>query len=85
LPPPPPGGFAQYTYTQQQQQAPAQAGSEYSIHQQLYRPTQTELANSEIHGFQPKTSEPRGKLEENAGRLERGVTGMLRKFEKKFG
>ncbi|KAM0422909.1 hypothetical protein ACHAPD_001377 [Fusarium lateritium] len=85
LPPPPPGGFAQYTYTQQQQQASAQAGSEYNIHQQLYRPTQTELANSEIHGFQPKTSEPRGKLEENAGRLERGVTGMLRKFEKKFG
>ena len=28
---------------------------------------------------------PRGKLEENAGRLERGVTGMLKKFEKKFG
>ncbi|KAK0624611.1 hypothetical protein B0T17DRAFT_492553 [Bombardia bombarda] len=28
---------------------------------------------------------PRGKLEEGAGRLERGVTGMLKKFEKKFG
>jgi hypothetical protein len=51
----------------------------------LYRPTQTELANSEIYSFGPKTTEPRGKLEENAGRLERGVTGMLRKFEKKFG
>lgn len=29
--------------------------------------------------------QPRGKLEERAGKLEKGVTGMLRKFEKKFG
>lgn len=29
--------------------------------------------------------EVRGKLEENAGRLERGVTGMFKKLEKKFG
>ncbi|KAF5019049.1 hypothetical protein F66182_8941 [Fusarium sp. NRRL 66182] len=82
--PPPPGGFAQYNYTQQQQ-APGQGGQDYGVHQQIYRPTQTELNNSEIYSFQPKTAEPRGKLEENAGRLERGVTGMLRKFEKKFG
>ncbi|KAI1018655.1 hypothetical protein LB503_005934 [Fusarium chuoi] len=85
LPPPPPGGFTQYNYTHQEQQAPTQPGAEYSIHQQVYRPTQTELANSEIYSFAPKTKEPRGKLEENAGRLERGVTGMLKKFEKKFG
>ncbi|KAM5342845.1 hypothetical protein ACJ41O_013811 [Fusarium nematophilum] len=82
--PPPPGGFTQYTYTQQQGPTP-QGAQEYNVHQQVYRPTQTELTNSEIYSFQPKTSEPRGKLEENAGRLERGVTGMLRKFEKKFG
>jgi hypothetical protein len=85
LPPPPPGGFTQYTYTQQEQQAPGAAGPQYGVHQQLYRPTQTELANSEIYSFGPKKTEPRGKLEENAGRLERGVTGMLKKFEKKFG
>lgn len=29
--------------------------------------------------------EPKGRMEENAGRLERGVTGMFKKFEKKFG
>ncbi|KAH7218160.1 hypothetical protein DER44DRAFT_14550 [Fusarium oxysporum] len=85
LPPLPPGGFTQYNYTHQEQQAPTQPGAEYSVHQQVYRPTQTELANSEIYSFTPKTKEPRGKLEENAGRLERGVTGMLKKFEKKFG
>ncbi|KAF9776562.1 hypothetical protein IL306_005249 [Fusarium sp. DS 682] len=85
LPPPPPGGFTQHNYTHQEQQAPIQPGPEYSVHQQVYRPTQTEVANSEIYSFAPKTKEPRGKLEENAGRLERGVTGMLKKFEKKFG
>ncbi|KAF5004554.1 hypothetical protein FDECE_8944, partial [Fusarium decemcellulare] len=82
--PPPPGGFAQYNYTQQQTPTP-QAGQDYSVHQQVYRPTQTEVNNSEIYSYAPKTTEPRGKLEENAGRLERGVTGMLKKFEKKFG
>jgi hypothetical protein len=34
--------------------------------------------------YTPK-KEAKGKLEENAGRLERGVTGMFKKFEKKFG
>jgi len=29
--------------------------------------------------------EAKGRLEENAGRLERGVSGMFKKFEKKFG
>ncbi|KAF4974720.1 hypothetical protein FZEAL_8390 [Fusarium zealandicum] len=83
--PPPPGGYAQYNYTQQQAPAP-QGGVDYSVHQQVYRPTQTEVANSEIYSFgQQKPEPPRGKLEENAGRLERGVSGMLRKFEKKFG
>jgi len=58
--------------------APAQAGpsqNEYAVHQQFYVP--------ESQYKPPK--EVRGKLEENAGRLERGVTGMFKKFEKKFG
>ncbi|KAM7222530.1 hypothetical protein V8F06_002024 [Rhypophila decipiens] len=45
------------------------AGNEYSVHQSFYTPEEP----------------PRGKLEEKAGKLEKGVTGMLRKFEKKFG
>ncbi|KAL2199399.1 hypothetical protein P885DRAFT_75817 [Corynascus similis CBS 632.67] len=54
---------------------PGQGGAEYSVHQQFYIPE---------NQYQPK-QDTRGKLEENAGRLERGVTGMLKKFEKKFG
>jgi len=77
-PPPPPGGYSQYSYGGGA--ASAAGGVDYSIHQQVYRPTEGESA----HQYQPK-KEPRGKLEENAGRLERGVTGMFKKFEKKFG
>lgn len=82
LPPPPPGGFSSYSYSQQNQ--PRQAGQDYSVHQQIYRPTETEAVNAQyVNGVKPP--EPKGKLEENAGRLERGVSGMLKKFEKKFG
>lgn len=72
LPPPGASGYPNHTYGQG-------GGQEYSIHQQLYRPD-GEVAQA----YQPKP-EGRGKLEENAGRLERGVSGMFKKFEKKFG
>ncbi|KAK2606381.1 hypothetical protein QQS21_003200 [Conoideocrella luteorostrata] len=81
-PPPPPGGFSSYSYNQQSIRA--QDGQDYSIHQQWYRPTEAESGVSKFHQHQPKT-ETRGRLEENAGRLERGVSGMFKKFEKKFG
>lgn len=79
---PPAGGFSPYSYVPG---AGAAAGAgavtpDYGVHQQLYRPTEGEAAKK----YKPK-QEPRGKLEENAGRLERGVTGMFKKFEKKFG
>lgn len=82
LPPPPPGGYSNYSYSQPGQAAPS--GSDYSVHQQLYRPTEDEAANSAENPYPPR-QEPRGKLEENAGRLERGVSGVLKRFEKKFG
>ncbi|KAM4058032.1 hypothetical protein HRG_011013 [Hirsutella rhossiliensis] len=79
--PPPPGGYSGYPHGPQ---TPSGApGQDYSIHQQVYRPSEADSGPTP-HQYQPK-QEPRGKLEENAGRLERGVTGMLKKFEKKFG
>ncbi|KAK5992930.1 hypothetical protein PT974_06355 [Cladobotryum mycophilum] len=78
---PPPGGYSNYSYSQQAH-AP-QGPVDYSIHQQAYRPTEAE-AGHKIPPYQPK-SETKGKLEENAARLERGVSGMFKKFEKKFG
>lgn len=82
---PPPGGYSNYSYSPQpQQQLQQQPGyQEYSLHQQGYQPTEAEATAGNPY-FQPG-GKPSGKMEENAGRLERGVTGMLKKFEKKFG
>jgi len=49
--------------------------SEYNIHQQFYIPESQ---------YKPK-EETRGKLEEKAGKLEKGVTGLLKRVEKRFG
>jgi hypothetical protein len=46
----------------------------------VYRPAEHEHAVK----YKPKP-DGRSKMGENADRLERGVTGMLKKFEKKFG
>lgn len=111
----PPGGFAQYNYSQaqqpqpqahlqqqQQQQTYGPTGGDWSVHQQVYRPTEQEYINNKIeHGtYKPPqqqagvgavaatpaaSAEKPSKLGQNAERLEKGMTGMLRKFEKKFG
>lgn len=62
-----------------QQQPQQQQLGDYGVHAQYYAPE-----SAEPLPHKPK-KEMRGRLEENAGRLERGVTGMLRKFEKRFG
>jgi len=54
--------------------------TDYSIHQQVYRPTEGESA---IKNKPAKA--PAGKFEKNAGHLEKGVSGLLKKFEKKYG
>lgn len=79
LPPPPPGGWSNYSYTTQQGGGHNSA-NEYAVHQMAYRPMESEQTVK----YTPK-KEVRGRLEENAGRLEKGVTGMLKRFEKKFG
>lgn len=78
IPGPPPGGFSNYTYATQQ--GGGHGPVEYRIHQQAYRPTEGEQAVK----YQPK-KEVRGRLEANAGKLEKGVNSVLKRFEKKFG
>lgn len=56
--------------------------TDYSIHQQVYRPTENE---ADKHRKQRETAPPKGKLEQRAGSLEKGVTGFLKKLEKKIG
>jgi hypothetical protein len=58
---------------QQQAQSPPQQGHvDYGMHHQVYVPDTPGSSSSSIK-------------KENAGRLERGMSGMLKKFEKKFG
>jgi hypothetical protein len=86
-PGPPPGGYSQYSYANAGVNQAALGGqAQYGVHQQMYRPTQEEMGHGHKQPgpYTPK-SDARGRMEENAGRLERGVTGMLKKFEKKFG
>ncbi|ATY58383.1 RNA recognition motif-containing [Cordyceps militaris] len=80
-PPPPLGGYSNYSYSNP---TPAQNGGlDYSLHQQVYRPTEVEMS-AKLQPYQPK-KETKSKLEQKAGKLENGVTGMLKRFEKKFG
>jgi hypothetical protein len=74
-----PGGFSPYNYNPGYN--PAQpAATDYSIHQQLYRPTEHEAATR----YKP-AKPPAGKLEARAGALEKGVNGLFKKLEKKIG
>ncbi|ERT01994.1 RNA recognition motif-containing protein [Sporothrix schenckii 1099-18] len=70
-------GFSNYNYGKAG--GSAAGTTDFSIHQQMYRPTHGEAVS-----HTPK-QDPRGKLEETAGRIEKGMTGMLKKFEKRFG
>ncbi|KAI2467583.1 hypothetical protein F4781DRAFT_303716 [Annulohypoxylon bovei var. microspora] len=80
LPPAPPGGYAQFSYTPGQQ---APGTVDYNIHQQVYRPTEQEQASK--YGVYKTKPEGHSKLGQNVERVEKGVTGMLKKFEKRFG
>ena len=79
----PPGGYAQFNYGAQQQQHLSSTQplmNDYSIHKQVYRPTEAEV------GFKNKPARaPTGKLEARAGQIEKGVGGLLKKLEKKIG
>ncbi|RDL31084.1 Uncharacterized protein BP5553_09873 [Venustampulla echinocandica] len=81
----PPGGFATFNYAPQQQLNRAHTQplmTDYSIHQQAYRPTAEEAA---AYGNEKKPKPPGGKLEAHGAQVEKGVSGLLRKLEKKLG
>lgn len=73
----PPGGFAQYNYKSLSGTAPLM--TDYSIHQQVYRPTEYESVS---HHKPPKP--PSGRMEARAGQIEKGVSSLLKRIEKKI-
>jgi hypothetical protein len=54
-----------------------QGQNPYAVHQQFY-------TGAENQQYQPKP-ETKGRFEEGAGKLEKGVSGILKRMEKKFG
>jgi hypothetical protein len=78
----PPGGFAQYNYNNSISNTQP-LSNDYSIHSQVYRPTEFESA----HGHKPgkAAKPPSGKLEAKAVRAEKGMNSVLKRLEKKIG
>jgi hypothetical protein len=78
----PPGGFAQYNYNNSISNT-RPLNNDYSIHSQVYRPTEFEAA----HGHKPgkAAKPPAGKLEAKAVQVEKGVNSIFKRLEKKIG
>lgn len=83
----PVGGYSDYSYSQPQNHHhhhSNQPDNGYDVHNQLYRPTQEEMHRHKQH--RPSDAgQPTGKLEQQAGRLDKGVNRFFKKLEKKIG
>jgi hypothetical protein len=82
---PPPGGYSQYSYDQQPQRY--EPGSQYDIHNQVYRPTELEVNKpTKKPSIKPYDGGYQtGKLEQKAEKVEKGVNSFLKRLEKKLG
>lgn len=75
----PPGGFSQHQYSSGASNTKPLM-TDYAIHQQVYRPTESEAYKP---AKEPKA--PEGNLEKRAGQLEKGIGSLFRRLEKKIG
>ena len=79
-PPPPVGGYSQYSYDQQPQMQSSQ--NQYDIHSQVYRPTEIEAAHPQTKSS--SGGQKSGKLESRLDHAEKGVNRFLKRLEKKL-
>ncbi|KAL6716556.1 hypothetical protein ACLMJK_006123 [Lecanora helva] len=84
------GGYSDHQYDQQQSQHRPHhqhaQGSEYDVHNQVYRPTLEEASkkkSSKASNTAPAT--PSGRLEQNAGKVDKKVNSFFKKLEKRVG
>ncbi|KAF2867196.1 hypothetical protein BDV95DRAFT_582802 [Massariosphaeria phaeospora] len=73
---PPPGGYTQFQYNSTSQQTPG-----YSMHQQLYRPTEQEAG---VDGNEATPAQRNSNIGRRAEKVEKGVGKFLKKLDKKF-
>ena len=78
------GGYSDYSYSHQHQQSLYQQGGDYNVHGQVYRPTEEE-AHKGKHHKPSESGQPSGRLEQSAGRVDKGVNRFLKKLEKRIG
>lgn len=84
----PVGGYSDFKYTsmsEPQQQQPQ--ASEYDIHSQVYRPTEDEFTKKKPGKAQDPGGQQNatGRLEDRAGKVDKGVNRFFKKLEKKIG
>ena len=84
--PPPAGGYSNYDYQQQQQQhglhRQSTSNSQYDVHHQFYRPTETE--HHKPHRASTSSSNATGKGS-YTDRVDKGINKLFGKLEKKLG
>jgi hypothetical protein len=80
----PEGGYAAYTYTGGSAGTPTGVDA-YAIHNQVYRPTENEHKVFATGGPEGQGGTGTDRLGKTAVKVEGKLTGMLRKFEKKYG
>lgn len=78
---PPPGGYAQYSYSQNPQLS--QSGSQYDVHSQVYRPTENEMHSH--HKVRKSSTTKESKLDQASGKVEGKVGKFFKKIEKAVG
>jgi hypothetical protein len=80
-PPPPVGGYSNYSYEPAAQ--PAAPNFDYAVHKQLYRPTEAEAKKYAPKDVQnpPQRSQ---KFTDGASRVESSVNRFLKKLEKRL-
>ncbi|KAI9779404.1 MAG: hypothetical protein M1839_007369 [Geoglossum umbratile] len=81
---PPIGGYSNYTYSSAPG-APQQQPGANDVHNQLYRPTQTEATVQHHDPPSQGQPQPTGRLETGAAKVEKRLGGFLKKLEKKIG
>lgn len=83
---PPPGGYANYEYNQgpQRHHSHSSQGTEYDVHNQVYRPTEEEAHKHRKHSEAGPGQQP-GKLEQRASKVDKGVNRLFKRLEKNFG
>ena len=80
------GGYSNYQYGQPQSQHHNHQSSEYDVHSQVYRPTLEEASKHKpSKTSNAGSASPSGRLEQNAGKVDKKVNSFFKRLEKKVG